>query len=143
VLLERMRRWRACLHAHVRGGAPLSAALDMRLVEYSIFYSFVILGCVSCRTMDASKDPSTGFSVRVEGEVRSPGTYHLRAGDTIQTAVARAGGLYEWPQESGVRSPQLASVTSEGGTKTNVKRREWGSYRLKAGDNLYINRNWL
>ena len=103
----------------------------------------VILSCASCKAPDAARAPSAEFSVRVDGEVRNPGIYHLDPHETIQAAVTRAGGLYEWPQESGVRSPQLATVTSEGGTKTNVKRKEWRAYRLRAGDRLYINRNWL
>lgn len=115
----------------------------MRSFAHIIACFCVIVSCASCKHPDAALAPIAESSVRVDGEVRKPGIYHLGPDETIQAAVTRAGGLYEWPQQSGVRSPQLATVTSEGGGKTNVKRKEWGAYRLRAGDRLYINRNWL
>lgn len=115
----------------------------MRLLARIVCLLCLLLGCASCKTPDSRRAQNVEFSLAVGGEVHNPGVYSLRPDDTIQIAVTRAGGAYDWPPKSGVRKPVIATVKSGAGTTTRVMRREWSRYLLKPGDKITIDRNWL
>jgi SLBB domain len=116
----------------------------MRAAFIIIAFSLcLILSLTSCKSSSSAKAQQEEFLLKVEGEVQNPGVYPFHDGDTIQVAIARAGGFYQWPSGSGILEPHLAIITSEKGKRVVVKRKEWSKHKVKAGDKVYINRNWL
>ncbi|MDB6032534.1 MAG: hypothetical protein JWM16_2872 [Verrucomicrobiales bacterium] len=117
--------------------------LGMRTIVIIIVSLCLILSLASCKSSGSAKAQQDEFLLRVDGEVQNPGMYSFRDGDTIQVVVARAGGLYKWPPDSGTLTAPSATVTSGDGAKRVVKRKDWGHHRIKVGDKVYLNRSFF
>lgn len=112
-----------------------------RSIVFIIGSFILILSHTSCKTSGSRHSETGGFFVEVKGEVKNPGTYHFQVGDTVQIAIQRAGGLYQWPAGTGILEPHSVTFTFRNGATVKVDRKDWGRYRLKAGGNLCINKN--
>ena len=94
---------------------------------------------IRLRSGDVVFTPVAGGEVTLDGEVRRPAIYEIKAGDTINTAVAMAGGLTPMAYPSSVSFKRFSSSEDQGvGTTLDLTLSDDLNTILAAGDEIIV-----
>jgi polysaccharide export outer membrane protein len=94
---------------------------------------------IRLRAGDVVFTPVAGGEVTLDGEVRRPAIYEIKAGDTMGKALAMAGGLTPMAYPSSVSFKRFSSSEDQGvGTTLDLSRNEDLNTVLAAGDEIVV-----